>query len=175
MNIWCLITLPPNLIFNFSSFLPVLQDLLIRCGKRWGREVADCQLVAALQALCSNSLMLPVYLLEIVSWNPELTQQRICVITWPYFSVPCSLSVLLNSTNIMFLMILQTHKFASISYCVFGEHLDVMEVNMLQSNDFLLFLTGPVRASGIAFCGCRYVKTKNKRSLKRLFGKPSHV
>lgn len=36
------------------------------------------------------------------------------------------------------------------SYCIFGEHLDVMEANMLQANDSFLFLAGPVTASGNA-------------------------
>lgn len=132
------------LLLNFHEYLvphnscpqPHLQFIFsaARCTHMvWemaGGKVANCQPVAALRALCSDSLMLPVYLL------------RDCVVEpWTYatanlcnnvaFSVSCRFSVLLNSMYIMFLMRLWTHKFASISYCIFGEHLDVMEVNML--------------------------------------------
>lgn len=52
--------------------------------------------------------------------------------------------------NIMFLIKLHTHKFAGISYCIFGELLGVMEVNVLESSDYL-FLASSLRASGLVF------------------------
>lgn len=64
-------------------------------------------------------------------------------------------------------MILWTHTFSSISCFIIGEGLDAVEVSILyQVVPCFKALSDPVRASGIAFCGCGYTDTKNMGSLK---------
>lgn len=70
-------------------------------------------------------------------------------------------------------MRLWSHKFSkklkkkSISYFIIGKGLNIVEVSILyQVAPWFQALSDPVRASGVAFCGCGYVLIKNMGSLK---------